>query len=186
MRLVEFIFATFLILCFSKSYAISFKGETTEKLSSASDSVYVALIWHYDEGKSFSVDPAIGIVKDGRFEIEISGTPPSNGIVKLYDCEFSVAYIVLFKDRNGNKKLDFKNDTLFGVAEKNCLTFLKGDLNAALDKIAIGKGKYKNNNLRKIAQGITLTKVIKLETEEKFEFDDLVTIDRSEDRKSVV
>lgn len=168
----------FLVLICHQVFGAHFKGRTSQSFNSVTDSVYVAAIWHYSDGRAHVAGEQAVEITDGKFTLELPAVPPQEGVLSLHGADFSVAYIVLFRDNDGNKRYDRKTDAVVGVAENHCLTYVNGDWNGALDKIEQQKGR--KTQLRKLAQAIQLARVIRYDDTEEFQFDGLETIGSNE------
>lgn len=169
-----------MILVSAPTFALTIKGEADTAYNSAKDSVYVGLVWHSDDGRKFNpgYSNEIGVLKKGKFKFKVNEHPPEENRQKLENSAFSVAYIVLFKDMNGDGRFT-EEDKLIGMCKKHCVTFVSGDLNKDLDKIEEGKGR-KIHTLRKLGQGVNLSYAIAPE-EHKMDsrFDDLVNVKKA-------
>ena len=178
--MLKFLICLFLSVATVPSFAITITGSTSKTVNSSTDSIYVGIVWHYADTKPHVADASIGTVADGRFSFEINNTPPPSTIMKGDSFQLSIAYIILFKDKNGNQKLDETGDELKGICEHFCISYLKGDINAFLDKIEKQGGK-KVTTLRKLKEGIRLVKVVKPgEQQQKNFFDDLHPVEATD------
>lgn len=167
-----------LIFLCHQAFAIHFKGRTSQAINSSEDRIYVAAIWHYSDGRAHVAGEQIGEITDGKFELELAAVPPQEGVLSLHGADFSVAYIILFEDTDGDKRYDRKIDNVVGVAENHCFTYVSGDWNGALDKIEQQKGR--KTQLRKLSHGLKLARVIRYDDTEEFQFDGLETISSNE------
>lgn len=164
----------------SQAQAITIKGKIDTLCNSNKDSVYVGLIWHSDDGPSYnpSYSTEVGVVKNGKFKLKVRKYPPKSSRLKFENSEMSVAYIVLFKDIDGNGRFT-KPDKVMGICEKHCLTFVSGTLNKDLDDVGKKKGK-KIRLFRRIKNGLNFCTVQKPEEHGLDRtFDDLVTTRKS-------
>ena len=163
------------VLLFNYGFGLTISGKTTENINTSIDSVYVGIIWHYGDTKPHLFNKSVGKIKEGYFKLKIDHIPPTESILTKKNIKLSVGYIVLFKDKNGDKLFD-TNDEIVGVCENNCVTYLKGNINTFLDSIEKSKEK-KITTLRHLKNGLCLVKVVKPNRQiERNFFDDLVPI----------
>jgi len=169
-----FLSITILIFLVNHSFAFTIKGQTDIFYNSSNDSIYVGLMWHSDDGpkENMSFAKTIGKIKNGKFKLKVTESPDEGSIQKFENSELSVAFIVTFKDINGNGSFD-SEDKIIGICENNCLTYVSGDLNKDFDTIE-KKKEREIKTLRKLVTGIGFCKVVKPE-EHGFggRFDDL-------------
>jgi len=152
-------FVLFLLLTFSflPIYAFELQGTTDPSLNSETDSIFVGLIWQYGNSQPAVYGRNCGEINHGKFDFVLDTTPPKLATLQELNLQFSVAYIVLFRDKNGNRKMD-DHDEIVSASLKNCLTFVQGNWVRFLNTLEEIK-HFKIPTLRHLNQGMTLARV---------------------------